>query len=265
MRSSPFAALDRRLVAVPDEARTGFLVSHDIAHRGLWGGPVPENSLAAARAAIAGGFGIECDVRLSRDGTVMVFHDGDTERLTGRPGRIANMATHDAQALRLGGGEERVPTLAQLLGLIAGRVPLLIEIKTDRLTDAPPLCRAVRRVLEGYRGPVAVMGFNPEVSRWFAAHAPKIVRGLVMTEHRDSRGRAIRDAILRRLAVKRARPDFLAYDVRFLPSALPAALRRRGVPVLSWTVRTEADRAIAAAHADRPIFERPMIDDRQAA
>lgn len=257
MRSSPFAALDRSLVAAPDRGRVGFLYSHDIAHRGLWGGPVPENSLAAARAAMQGGFGIECDVRLSRDGTVMVFHDADTERLTGHTGRIATMATHDIQALRLGGGEERVPTLAQLTGLIAGRVPLLIEIKTDTLAQTAPLCLAVRRVLEGYRGPVAVMGFNPEASRWFRTHAPKIVRGLVMTEHRESRVRAIRDSVIRRLAVKRASPDFLAYDIRLLPSALPAALRAKGVPVLSWTVRSEADRATAAAHADRPIFERP--------
>ncbi len=256
MRSSPFAALDGKLVAAPDPARIGFLLTHDIAHRGLWGGPVPENSLAAARAAIAGGFGIECDVRLSRDGTVIVFHDADTARMTGVSGRIADKAAQDIAALRLGGGEERVPTLAQLIGLIAGRVPLLIEIKTDMLAETAPLCLGVRRVLEGYRGPVAVMSFNPEVSRWFFRHAPKIVRGLVMTEHRESRIRAIRDAITRRLAVTRARPDFLAYDVRLLPSALPAALRAGGLPVLSWTVRGEADRETVAACADRPIFER---------
>jgi glycerophosphoryl diester phosphodiesterase len=256
MRSSPFAALDGKLVAEPDPARVGFLLTHDIAHRGLWGGPVPENSLAAARAAIAGGFGIECDVRLARDGTVIVFHDADTARMTGVSGRIADKAAQDIAAMRLGGGEERVPTLAQLIGLIAGRVPLLIEIKTDTLAETAPLCLGVRRVLEGYRGPVAVMGFNPEVSRWFFRHAPKIVRGLVMTEHRESRARAIRDAIARRLAVKRARPDFLAYDVRLLPSALPAALHAGGLPVLSWTVRSEADRATVAACADRPIFER---------
>jgi glycerophosphoryl diester phosphodiesterase len=257
MRSSPFATLDRRLAAAPDAARVAFLRAHDFAHRGLWGGPIPENSLAAARAAIAGGFGIECDVRLSRDGTVIVFHDADTERLTGRPGTLANMATHDITALRLGGGEERVPTLAQLIGLIAGRVPLLIEIKTDTLAQTAPLCLAVRRVLEGYRGPAAVMGFNPEVGHWFATHAPKTVRGLVMTEHRDGRFQAFRNAITRRLAVKRARPDFLAYDVRFLPSSLPTALKATGLPVLSWTVRGPNDRAVVAAHADRPIFERP--------
>ncbi len=257
MRSSPFAALDRRWAAAPEPGRVAFLRSHDIAHRGLWGAGVAENGLAAASAAIAGGYGIECDVRLSRDGTVFVFHDADTERLTGEPGPLGERDARAIAALRLSGSDEPVPTLAELLALIAGRVPLLIEIKTDRLADTAPLCLAVRRVLEGYRGPVAVMGFNPEVSRWFATHAPRIVHGLVMTEHRESPLRAIRDAVVRRLAVARAKPDFLAYDVRFLPSALPSALHAGGLPVLSWTVRTPEQRATVATYADRPIFERP--------
>jgi len=262
MRSSRFAtpdlrwpAPDRWLAPAPEPARIALLRTHDIAHRGLWGPGIPENSLAAASAAIRGGFGIECDVRLSRDGTVVVFHDADTQRMTGQSGRIAQLATHEIAGRRFIGSEERIPTLAELLALIAGRVPLLIEIKTDTLAQAAPLCLAVRRVLEGYRGPAAVMGFNPAVSHWFATHAPRLVRGLVMTEHRETRRRAFGDAILRRLAVRRARPDFIAYDVRFLSSALPAALRLRGLPVLSWTVRSPEDRATVACHADRPIFE----------
>ncbi len=259
MRSSPFATIDGRWTPAPDGARVSFLTARDVAHRGLWGPGVPENSLAAASAAIAEGFAIECDVRLSRDGTVFVFHDAETMRLTGQPGRISQMGASEIEALRLSRSEDHpVPSLAQLLDLVAGRVPLIIEIKTDTHVEMAPLCLAVRRVLEGYRGPVAVMGFNPEVGRWFDHHAPRIVHGLVMTEHRETRLQAIRDAIIRRLAVRRARPDFLAYDVRFLPSALPSALRSAGLPVLSWTVRSPADRATVAGHADRPIFERPL-------
>ena len=263
MRSSRFgkfdlrsAGPDRRLTPAPEPARVAMLRTHDVAHRGLWGPGVPENSLAAAAAAIAEGFGIECDVRLSRDGTPIVFHDADTRRMTGQPGRIAGLTAREATARRFLGGEETIPTLADLLALVRGRVPLLIELKTDTLAETAPLCLAVRRALEGYRGPAAVMGFNPEVSRWFARHAPRVVRGLVMTEYRETRVRAFRDSIVRRLAVSRARPDFLAYDVRFLPSALPAALRQRGLPVVSWTVRSPQDRATATRHADRPIFER---------
>jgi glycerophosphoryl diester phosphodiesterase len=251
MRSSPFGWLDRRLTPAPEPARVSFLLTRDVAHRGLWGGRIPENSLAAARAAIAAGFAIECDVRLSGDGGVIVFHDADAGRLCGRAGRIATMNAEAIAALRLAGTGEPVPRLADLLALIGGRTPLLIEVKTDG-PAAGALCLAVRRALEGYRGPVAVMGFNPEVSHWFARHAPKIVRGLVMEEKKG-----LRDAVRRRLAVLRAQPHFLAYDIRALPSALPAALRRHGLPVLSWTVRTPADRTAAAAYADRPIFERP--------
>jgi glycerophosphoryl diester phosphodiesterase len=250
MRSSPFGLLDRRLAPAPEPTRVAFLRARDFAHRGLHGAGVPENSLAAASAAIAQGFGIECDVRLSRDGTVLVFHDGDCARLCGVPGRIDAMAPDAIARLRLSGTDQRVPSLADLLTLIAGRVPLLIEVKTDG-PAAAAICLAVRRVLEGYRGPVAVMGFNPQVSHWFATHAPRIVRGLVMEEHRG-----LRDSVKRRLAVLRAKPDFLAYDVRALPSALPAALRARGLPVLSWTVRTTQQRETVAAYADRPIFER---------
>lgn len=246
MQSSRSGLLDRRLAAAPDAARVSFLRAHDVAHRGLHGRGVPENSLAAADAAIAAGLGIECDVRLARDGAVVVFHDAGTDRLCGVAGRIA---TAVREPLRLMGTAERVPTLAQLLARVAGRVPLLVEIKTDGAAHVA-LCLGVRRALEGYRGPVAVMGFDPQVSRWFARHAPRIVRGLVMRERRGAR-----DAIRRRLAVLAAGPEFIAYDIRALPSALPAALRARGLPLLAWTVRTAADRETAAAHADRAIVE----------
>jgi hypothetical protein len=112
----------------------------------------------------------------------------------------------------------------------------------------------VRRALEGYRGAAAVMSFNPEVARWFGEHAPRIVRGLVVTEEgkRNLRGR-----IERHLALWRARPDFLAYDVRDFPSRFAGAQRERGLPVLTWTVRGDEAEAGARDHADEIIYERP--------
>ena len=246
MRSSRFGPPDGLLAASPDPDRVAFLRAQDIAHRGLHGAGVPENSLAAADAACRAGLAIECDVRRARDGTALVFHDDDTRRLTGSTGRIGD-GGH--ARLRLANGET-IPTLAGLLARVAGRVPVIVEIKTG--TRHVALCLAVLRSLEGYRGAVAVMGFNPQVPRWFATHAPRVVRGLVVTEQRG-----LRDSIRRRLAVRRARAEFLAYDVRTLPSRLPAALRAKGLPILAWTVRTPADAATAAAHADRPILERP--------
>jgi glycerophosphoryl diester phosphodiesterase len=130
---------------------------------------------------------------------------------------------------------------------------LLIEVKSPERHVAR-LCAAVAGALEDHEGPVGVMSFNPEVGGWFARHASPVLRGLVVTE---SGRRGLRGRIERPLALWRARADFLAYDIRDLPSRFAGAARRRGLPVYTWTVRSEADRARAAAHADQIIFEAP--------
>lgn len=217
------------------------------------GGPVLENSLPAFAAAVDQGLGIECDVQLSRDGAAMVFHDWTLERLTGQAGRVDARSADELAAIALNGANGTIPRLEELLALVRGRVPLLIEVKTEN-ARVERRCRAVRDALTGYPGPVAVMSFNPLVSAWFRVHAPAVVRGLVVTEEKRP-GR--RGDIERRLSLWQARPDFLAYDVRDLPSRFAQAQRRRGLPVLSWTVRTPAQSDTVAAHADAPIFERP--------
>lgn len=272
MPSSPSALLDGWRAPAPAPARVAFLSERPFAHRGLHdagliagtglvagtsliagnGAARIENSRAAADAAIALGHGIECDVQASRDDVAFVFHDADLARLTGEAGALRARPARVLEAIRLAGTDETIPTLRSILARVLGRVPLLVEMKAPGRRVAP-LCLAVRRDLEGYRGAVAVMSFNPEVSRWFAAHAAHVVRGLVVTEggKRHARGR-----IERRLALWRARPDFIAYDVRDLPSRFAAAQRARGLPVLAWTVRGEATERVARAHADQIIYER---------
>jgi glycerophosphoryl diester phosphodiesterase len=221
------------------------------AHRGLHGPGVLENSRAAFDAAIARGYGIELDVQASRDGEAFVFHDYRLERLSHGEGDVAARTAAELQRIRLRTGGETIPSLPEVLALIGGRVPLLIEVKAPDRRVAP-ICLAVFRALAGYRGPVGVMSFNPEVARWFASLSPKTPRGLVVTE---SGRRRIRGALERRWSLWRAKPDFLAYDIRDLPSRFPARQRRRGLLVFTWTVRSEADRARAARHADQIIFE----------
>jgi glycerophosphoryl diester phosphodiesterase len=232
--------------------RSGWLRGQAYAHRGLHGGDAPENSLSAFSAAIAAGMGIECDVQQTADGRAVVFHDWELERLTGERGPVAARAAADLSQLALGGGNDRIPALRDVLGMVRGRVPLLIEVKTRRERRVGALCLAVRRDLEGYAGPVAVMGFDPRVGAWFRRHAPHLVRGLVVSEEG---ARTLSGSLRRRLALWRAAPDFLAYDVRDLPSPFAAAQRRRGLPLLTWTVRTAALRRRAADHADAPIAE----------
>lgn len=253
---SLFGPLDELIAPAPDAARVAFLRARPFAHRGLHGDGVIENSRAAFAAAVAGGFGIELDVQGSREGEAFVFHDHDLDRLAEASGAFAERRGVELEKIRLKGSDETIPRLAEVLDIVAGRAPILIEIKTGK-GPVGVLCLAVRRALEGYLGPVAVMSFNPDVGRWFGDHAARIVRGVVITEQEGTalpdRGR---QAVARRLGLWRAKPDFLAYDVRDHASHFAAAQRRRGLTILTWTVRTAEDRANAAGFADEIIFEK---------
>lgn len=254
MRLSLFALLDNWRAPAPDPRKIAWIGSHDYAHRGLHGiaeDGLPENSLEACHAALDLGLGIECDIQRSADGQAMVFHDWELDRLTAQTGPVAHFSAEQLGRTDLTGGTGTIPTLRKLLMLIGGRVPVLIEIKSRRDAPIPALCLAVRRVLEGYAGPHAVMSFDPRVSRWFQHHSPHTVRGLVMSESEGAGAGPVR----RRLALWHARPDFLAYDVRDLPSRFAAAQRARGLPVATWTVRSAELRARAALHADAAIAE----------
>ena len=250
----PFALLDRWCSPPPDPRKVGWIGGHNYAHRGLHGAVIPENSLAAFRLAIEEGYGIELDVQRAGDGTPVVFHDSTLERLTDETGAVSRHSAAQLAAFTLGGTAESIPSLRQALTLIGGRKPVLIELKSSRGTRVAALCLAVRRVLEGYTGPHAVMSFDPRVSRWYRRHSPHTVRGLIVSEGED---RALAGKIRRRLALWQARPDFLAYDIRDLPSRFAAAQRRRGLPVATWTVRRPDHRERAGIHADAVIFERP--------
>ena len=252
MRFLPSNPVDAGRAPMPDAARIDWLRRWRFAHRGLHGAGAPENSPAAFAAAIDRGMGIECDVQRSVDGQAMVFHDWELDRLTGEVGPVAARSAAELGCIALTGVNDTIPNFAQVLHQIANRVPLLIEIKSRRDRRVAPLCLAVRRALEGYRGDVAVMSFDPRVCRWFAHYSPLTLRGLVMTEDGE---KGIRGRLRRHLAVWSAQPEFLAYDIRDLPSRFAAAQRARGLPLLTWTVKTPDLAARAAAHADAPIAE----------
>jgi len=245
-------ALDSWLAPAPEPARIGWLSGCEYAHRGLHGGDIPENSLSAFSAAIAQGMGIECDVQRTADDGAVVFHDWDLDRLTGATGPARARTAAELSRIALGTGIDRIPTLRDLLGMVRGRTPLLIEIKVRPKRRIGPLCLAVRRDLEGYAGPVAVMSFDPRVAIWFRERVPRVVRGLVVSEEG---ARTLAASVRRHRALWQAKPDFLAYDVRDLPSRFAAAQRRRGLPLLTWTVRSATLRQRAAEHADAPIVE----------
>jgi glycerophosphoryl diester phosphodiesterase len=234
------------------EAELRALIARPFAHRGLHGAAAPENSRAAFAAAIEARHGIELDVQASGDGQAMVFHDEELGRLAEDEGFLRGRSAAELKRIRLRDCDETIPTLPQILALVAGRAPLLIEVKAPG-REVGALARAVADALDDYVGPAAVMSFNPEVGHWFARHAPQRLRGLVVTE----RGRKWRGGLVRRLALWRSKAEFLAYDIRDLPSRFAEAQQRAGLRVLTWTVRSLKDRARAAQHADQIIYEAP--------
>ena len=220
------------------------------AHRGLHYGPgFPENSLTAFAAALEFGCGIECDLRLTADNRVIVFHDADALRICASPVRIGRSSWRDLSRLRV--GEHPIPTLESLFALVDGRVPLLLEVKIER--DIWRWVPALSSALRGYAGPFGVMSLDPRVSRLMKTNMPDIRRGLVV---RDSLS-----ALRRRLAIWLADPQFIAVDRAALGKPWLARIRRR-MPVYSWTIRTAEQRAQGSVHADALIWEadgRPRI------
>jgi len=242
--------------------RSAFL--KPIAHRGLHDAAmgVIENTVPAFEAAIARGYGIECDVRSAACATPMVFHDLTLERLIEGEGQLA---AHEAAALKglsYRGASGSMIELADLLDLVGGKVPLLIEIKSE--WDAPDMrfLQAIAATAGAYRGPIALMSFDPAVMtaiRGLAPHVPRgIVSGLFAGDcwWRGKLGPERAYALTHLLESGPAAPDFYAYDVNALPTPVTRFVREvLGLPLFTWTVRTEEQRQTAARWADAPIFE----------
>jgi len=215
------------------------------AHRGLHGPGVPENSLAAFSAALDAGAGIECDVRLTADGEVVVFHDHDLQRLCASALAIEATPVAVLVGQRLASTNQHIPRLVDLLRLVGGRAPLLIELKC-RGGNARPLVRAVTEDLSDYLGPVGVMSFEPAVGAEMSRFAPHLLKGLVISRNAS--------AFDRWRCIRTSSPHFLAIDCGVLVRPW-VAKQRKHRPIYSWTIRSRADRETAEVHADALIWE----------
>ncbi|ARU14928.1 glycerophosphodiester phosphodiesterase family protein [Croceicoccus marinus] len=233
-----------------------WLTDWTYAHRGLHGPDgALENSLPAFRAAIARGHGIECDIQQSRDGCAMVFHDWTLDRLTDERGAVRERNAADLQRIGLHQASGTIPTLDAMLRLVAGRVPILVEVKSRRDVDWRPLARAAQRALAPYRGPAALMSFDPDIVHWLLRHSRRPVGMVIGRGEWQRAGGRGGFAAWRGLAIQRLDPDFIACDIADLPDPWIARLRAQGLPVLSWTIRSRKLAARAAIHVDAPIAE----------
>jgi glycerophosphoryl diester phosphodiesterase len=234
-----------------------------IAHRGFHDVSAgrSENSPAAFRAAIERGYGIELDVQLSKDGQAMVFHDYALDRLTEQSGSIHLRTASDLSQIKLKGGNDPIPTLSDVVALVAGRVPLLVEIKDqdgDMGASIGPLEAATAQALHGYDGDVAVMSFNPHAVARMAELAPDLPRGIVTSAYRYNDwplSKAVCDTLREIPDYDRTGACFISHEVDDLSRPRVAALRKAGAMVCCWTVRSPQTEATARQFADNITFE----------
>ena len=237
-----------------------WLTARPIAHRGLHGGALIENTLGAAAAAVAANYGIETDLQLAADGQVIVFHDDTLDRLTTATGPVKARTLTELKKIAFKDSGERIPTLRELLEVVAGRTPLVLELKSSWDLDESLVTR-VAEELRSYAGPVAAMSFDRAWSRALRKHAPWPAARLVpsATTAADDWSKlpwSRKFTLGNLLHVFSTRPHFRAYRVQDLPAVAPLLARHAfGMPLLTWTVRTEAERRRARFWASQMIFE----------
>lgn len=227
-----------------------------IAHRGLQGGNIPENSLTAFKAAADIGLAIELDVRLTKDCKLVVFHDKDLMRMCGVEGNVRDYTYNQLGAFTLKGSDEKIPLLTDVLKCVGGRVPLLIEIK-----NGEPLISTEKRLnalLKKYVGDYAVQSFDPLSMLWFRIFAPNVTRGQLISQNKKNFDL---EYILRLICANPlvwrliSKPDFISADLRSASQSQKQQAQEIGADYIIWTVRTKEQLKAANYFTDTVIFE----------
>ncbi|MFR8547160.1 MAG: glycerophosphodiester phosphodiesterase [Lachnospiraceae bacterium] len=228
------------------------------AHRGLHDrkAGIPENTMAAFRRAVEQGFGIELDVQLTRDGEVVVFHDFDLKRICSVEGEVSDFTYKELRALSVDGTSEHIPKLSEVLEMVNGRVPLLVELKYKGMDSR--ICERTDAVMQRYRGDYAIESFHPRALWWYRRHRPEICRGqLAMNFQRQEGNYHLAYLMVRHLLFNfLGRPDFIAYDIRDRQAVSKNICRRIfGCPSAAWTVRSDRQLREVKQYYDSFIFE----------
>lgn len=235
---------------------SSWLFNTPIAHRGYHSidAECPENSMKAFKCAIQKGFAIELDVRLLADNNLAVFHDNNLKRMTGIDKDIRSYDSSTVKHWRLFNSQEHIPLLEEVLDLVKGQVPILIELKNGgKIGEAE---NALMDILSDYDGRYAVQSFNPYSLHWFRDNAPDVVRGQVMGYCRGENLAYNARFLLKNFLFNRtSRFNFINYDIRWLPPWAVNRVRKKGIPVIGWTVRSLYEYQWAHELYDNIIFE----------
>lgn len=234
------------------------LKGHYYAHRGLHDETRPENSMAAFRAALDAGYGIEFDLHLTKDGNLAVMHDTSLKRTAGADVKITELTTDELSSYRLGGTEETIPTFSDVLALFAGKAPLIIELKADGNNFKALVDTAVKQ-LEGYEGPYCMESFDPRVVFVLQRYYPHIIRGQLTEDYfqvDNALPWALKWALKNQALNFLTKPDFVAYNTKHRNNLGNRLVRSFwGVHGVTWTVRDKDDFHDAVADGWIPIFE----------
>ena len=232
-----------------------WLTEKKISHRGIHNNKdIPENSLKAFEKSIEEGYTIELDVQLSKDKKIMVYHDYNLKRVTGLDEDLANVSYEDLKKLNLLNTEEKIPTLQEVLKIVDGRTPILIEVKNEGKVGE--LEELLYKELKEYKGEYAVQAFNPFVLEWFKNNAGEIPRGQLAGGYEDSNLKFYEKFLLSNLLLNfKSKPAFISYKVEELPKGIVTSLRKSGTPILGWTVTKDSDLDKVYKNCDNIIFE----------
>ena len=237
------------------------LLGWNYAHRGLHNKEqgIPENSLAAFRAAVEGGYGAELDIHLLKDGSLAVFHDSDLKRITGKEGRIEDLTAGDLPGYHLLETEETIPLFSDVLEVFSGKTPLIIELKPVDGNHVQ-LCQAACDAMEGYEGLWCMESFDPRCVNWLRKHRPDIIRGQLSADFLKT-GKNMplwqRIVMTHNMSHCLTNPDFIAYQFEHRHHTLGNYFSRKvwGILGVSWTIRTKKDYDLAVKEGWIPIFE----------
>ena len=231
-----------------------FLKENIIAHRGMHNikKGVPENSIKAFKEAIKNNYLIELDVHLLKDNTIVVFHDDNLKRMTGIDKKIKDTTYEEVKKLKLQNTICTIPTLEETLKIVNGKVPLIIELKTDRKTGL--LEKELVKVLKDYKGKYAVKSFNPKTVYWFKKNYPSIIRGQLATGKKSNKNK-IKNYMLKSMVLNKiTKPDFISYDIKSVPNKILNKYKNKKI-ILTWTIKNKKDLEKAKKYCDNYICE----------
>lgn len=240
-----------------DTDETEWLTSTKFAHRGLYSddGMIPENSLEAFDKAIENNYGIELDVSFTKDKKTVVFHDDNLLRMTGLNKKISDCTLEEIESLYLNGTDYKIPTFNEVLDLVDGKVPLIIEIKSNR--DRDGLCNSVKNELNDYNGRFCIESFDPLIMSRIKKNMPDVIRGqLSMKFTKDNKApKSLKIALEYLLLNFKSRPHFIAYNWIDSNNLSLRILRKLGIITVAWTVNSEKALEVSNERFDTIIFE----------